>query len=65
VAATVVPRHILDVEDLEEFKSHKVVIRMAVFLRESVRYQGLQMCLLGRCLVSHGTCTRFVTYGLR
>ena len=48
--ASVVPRYVLNVEDLEEFESHEVVVRVLVLLGDGVGKEGLDL-LLKRCLL--------------
>ena len=60
MAAAVVPRHVLDVEDLKEFKSNEVIVRMLIFLCEGIGNERLYLLYLifvyqlnGR-LITHG-----------
>ena len=65
----VVPRDVLNVEDLEEFELHEVVIGMSVLLRKCIGDQRLNICslLVGQLdcgLVSHGARAQ-LSIGLR
>ena len=69
MAAAVVPRHVLDVEDLKEFKSHEVIVRMLIFLCEGIGEEWLYLLHLvfvyqlnGR-LITHGARPSFLSSG--
>ena len=69
MAAAVVPRHVLNVQDLKKFKSHEVIVRMLIFLCESICEERLYLLHLifvyqlnGR-LITHGARASFLSCG--
>ena len=66
---TIIPRNVLDVEDLQKFESNKVIVRMLILLGQSIGEEWLDLAdllfvyqLYGR-LVTHRTRSDLLTSG--
>ena len=69
MAPSIVPRDVLYIENLEKFKSHKVIVRVLVLLRDGVCNERLNIwnlllvCQLYSRLISHRTRAHLIPNG--
>ena len=62
MAPSIVPRNILNVQDLQEFKFHEVIVRMLILFRDGVCEKWLN---LRNLLLVYQLYSRLVTHGTR